>query len=228
MEDPRAVVGDGRARHNAVMVKKSLLLFLVPKTNRLETLLGVNRRRLNMVFHWPMRQAESCPFLANEIPVMELQWAGNPDTLNALTVLVRKHSPHCIFLIETKSNELKMKHLALRLGFNNYVVVEANGSIGGLTFMWIEDIKISYMWKTDRLKCCSVLDSDLNISSKNLVCYGTPYWGEKENFCSNLDFLVSIWEEPWLLLGDFNEIMNFGEKFGGSKCRSSKKAEPKS
>lgn len=26
---------------------------------------------------------------------------------------------------------------------------------------------------------------------------------------------MSSWEEPWLIMGDFNEILNIGEKFGG-------------
>lgn len=82
--------------------------------------------------------------------------AGNLDTFNALKVLVRKHSPHCVFLIETKSNEMRMKCLALRLGYNQCIGVEANGYVVGLILMWREDIKISYLWKNDRLICCSV------------------------------------------------------------------------
>lgn len=45
---------------------------------------------------------------------------------------MRKHDPQCIFLIETKSNEVGMKRMAMSLGFKNYTVVEARGTSRGL------------------------------------------------------------------------------------------------
>lgn len=48
-----------------------------------------------------------------------------------------------------------------------------------------------------------------------LSCYGTPYWGENESFWQDLEGVAAEWEEPWLLLGDFNEVLNVGGKFGG-------------
>lgn len=50
---------------------------------------------------------------------------------------------------------------------------------------------------------------------KLLGCYGIPYRGENDTFWKNLENTVSEWMELWLLVGDLNNILYFGEKFGG-------------
>lgn len=47
-------------------------------------------------------------------------------------------------------------------------------------------------------------------------CYGTLYPRENNDFCGALKGLVFDWDVPWLLIGDFNEVMDLSKKFGGN------------
>lgn len=75
-----------------------------------------------------------------------------------------KHSPHCLFLIETKSNKLRMQRVAMMLGFKHYEIVEAKGLAGSLALMWIDQLKMNTLWKNDHFICASIQDVGLQKS----------------------------------------------------------------
>lgn len=52
--------------------------------------------------------------------------------------------------------------------------------------------------------------------------YGTPYGKEKAKFWKVLEEKVHNYENPWLLLGDLNEVVEEAEKFGGRPIWSRK------
>lgn len=117
--------------------------------------------------------------------------------------------------METKGNNDRMSRVARKLSFSSCEIVEAKGVGGGLTLMWIEDIALDCLWVTNKMMCCFVQLVNCNIHWKILGVYGTPYRKENESFWSNFEKIVGHWKEPWLLMGDFNEVLNTGEKFGG-------------
>lgn len=81
--------------------------------------------------------------------------------------------------------------------------------------MWNDELKLKCMWKTESMMCCSVEKGSGKKNWKLMGCYGTLYRREKESFWNNLESVVSSRGELWVLLGDFNEILNTREKFGG-------------
>lgn len=55
-------------------------------------------------------------------------------------------------------------------------------------------------------------DVDWNL----IACYGTPYRGGKTRVLAKLNRASwRPWEEPWLLVGDLNEVINDSENRGG-------------
>lgn len=88
---------------------------------------------------------------------MECKGACNPETSLAIRVLLRLHQPQCIFLIEKKGNNARMRRLACTRGFNG---CEARGLAGGLTMMWTGEVVLECLWATKRMICCSVKIED--------------------------------------------------------------------
>lgn len=80
--------------------------------------------------------------------------------------------------------------------------------------LWSDDFRMVFLWKTERLICCEVHLLGGGKAWNLLEVYGTFYNTEKENFWNSLEELVSNWKEPWLILGDLNEMVNSGKKFG--------------
>lgn len=55
-----------------------------------------------------------------------------------------------------------------------------NGSAGGLTLSWIDEVKIDCIWKSNR-----ILSFDVNNEGAKwrlFGCHGTPYSNDKNNF----------------------------------------------
>lgn len=117
--------------------------------------------------------------------------------------------------METKCGRSRKKKLCLRLGFNNYFIVDSIGKAGGLTLMWNEEIHLAYVWNTDRILHCELQDCEGSKQANLLVVHGTPFLAGKKLFCDQMDSVVSNFRGPWLVFGDLNEITVAGEKMGG-------------
>lgn len=129
--------------------------------------------------------------------------------------MIRKHQPHCVFLMETKLNIKRMDYLRRRLGFMNWEAVEDQGFSRGLLMIWNQDINMVYQWKHNRAICYQVQRTDDLKCWMIISCYGTPYQGEKAGFWEYLINQMENIQSPWILMGDLNEVINGTEKMGG-------------
>lgn len=59
------------------------------------------------------------------------------------------------------------------------------------------------------------MDNNGKVVWNMLVCYDTPYLGEKQNYWSKLQDVVQSSKIPWMIIGDLNEIICEEEKVGG-------------
>ena len=53
------------------------------------------------------------------------------STVRALGAQIKEAKPNVVFLSETKANECRMKFVKIFIKFDNKIVVEARGSVGG-------------------------------------------------------------------------------------------------
>lgn len=137
------------------------------------------------------------------------------DMFMALKNLVRKHNPQCLFLMETKGNKEWVSKIVRTLGFSGHEIVEANGLVEGLAFYWTEEVEVNCIWTTGRAICCNVKSKGIDEYWKLMGVYGTPYRRENEEFWNWLEHVVADWRDMWLLIGDFNKILNNNKKYGG-------------
>ncbi|KAA3458060.1 reverse transcriptase [Gossypium australe] len=132
---------------------------------------------------------------------------GQSRTVRLLKNKLRHIQPQILFLIETKVTSRKMESIRRRCGFMNGIDVDAIG--------WKEGINLS-------LKSYSRSHIDVEVEEENGVgkwrltgFYGEPVEQNRRELWELLRSLQRGSNLPWLVVGDFNEILFSFEKQGG-------------
>ncbi|KAL0652204.1 hypothetical protein Bca4012_094895 [Brassica carinata] len=142
------------------------------------------------------------------------QGAGSIETVQRLRRIRRQYFPDFLFLMETKQKESYVRGFQTMLGYDECVTVEPVGRSGGLAVMWkscyeVEALSKDYM----------IIDLKVNLGSLSffLTCvYGDPMRGRRRAVWEKLISVGVNRDEAWMLIGDFNELMNNSEKLGGA------------
>jgi len=120
--------------------------------------------------------------------------------------------------METRMGEERALGLKLDLGFPNAIVVKAEGLSGGLMLLWRHDVTVAELSKS-RSHIDVFLSCDrLRISQWRLTgFYGEPRRERRKNSWFLMRFLRAQSDDPWLCVGDFNEVLAADEQIGGNE-----------
>ena len=139
---------------------------------------------------------------------------GSAPAVRALTDEVKGSDPMLVFLAETKANHKRIKGLKRKLGLTQGISVKSDGRSGGLALLWKEGFDV-------RLKSCFNTHIDVVMCEGNGAqswratgFYGHPDSGMRPISWKLLESLKSQCHMPWIVFGDFNEILNSDEKLG--------------
>ncbi|GMI93428.1 hypothetical protein HRI_003012100 [Hibiscus trionum] len=117
--------------------------------------------------------------------------------------------------METKVSDLRMKRIRQRCGFINGIEVAADGSLGGLSLSWTQDINISLVSFSSSHIDVHITDSDSANTWRFTGFYGNPITSQRNHSWNFLRSLNIDPDMPWLVTGDFNEVLYANEKRGG-------------
>ncbi|XP_031095115.1 uncharacterized protein LOC115999403 [Ipomoea triloba] len=139
---------------------------------------------------------------------------GNPTAVRVLADLIRTKRPSLVFLMETFLVRGKMEPIRRQLGFPNMLVVDAQGHRGGLALLWTDSMDVEVT-----IFSHNHIDATVTVDVGSLVWRFTGFYGFPErarrrdswNFLRNLAGLSSI---PWVVMGDFNDLLHQHEKRG--------------
>uniref|UniRef100_A0A803NV61 Reverse transcriptase domain-containing protein n=1 Tax=Cannabis sativa TaxID=3483 RepID=A0A803NV61_CANSA len=169
------------------------------------------------------------PYHAPQVPMKLLSWncrgLGQARAVSALRGLVVNENLDVLFLMETKVNLSRMNWIWRHLGFVNAIVVEAMGSAGGLCLCWKQGVEIENL-SASKAGIMVRFENTLNCPAWiGWFVYGLPIRGDRGAFWDDITLHVLSFNEPWMLMGDLNVMVNQSEKFGGSQviaveCRS--------
>ncbi|KAA3490114.1 reverse transcriptase [Gossypium australe] len=140
---------------------------------------------------------------------------GSPRAVRRLRHLIKQQNPRMVFLMETKLDKKRMEMARKSCGLVNGIEIEAEWTRGGLCLAWKDDIevtlKIFSKWHIDVL----VKEDGIQEEWQFTGLYGSPYLRDQNLVWNLLRRLNQECNYPWLVAGDFNEIMYSFEKSGG-------------
>ncbi|CAM8914848.1 unnamed protein product [Rhodiola kirilowii] len=140
---------------------------------------------------------------------------GQPRSVHSLAELVRSNKPSIVALIETKIEGRRLEGIRRRLGFANGFSVDREGLAGGLAIWWKEGVSLSIRSYSRHHIDCKVMEGD---EFRLTVFYGNPVSNRRAESWELLRNLSKQGDGPWLVLGDFNEIL-FGWELKGRRLR---------
>ncbi|CAM8954132.1 unnamed protein product [Rhodiola kirilowii] len=129
---------------------------------------------------------------------------GGAATVRALTNMVRENNPLVVGLVETKAWRYRADRVKMEVGFQNSFVVESRGKAGGLMLLWRDLID---------LRICSYSDYHIDAiiegddSFRLTLFYGHPVTHRRAESWDLIRTLNRMMDKPWLIFGDFNEVL---------------------
>uniref|UniRef100_A0A803Q138 CCHC-type domain-containing protein n=1 Tax=Cannabis sativa TaxID=3483 RepID=A0A803Q138_CANSA len=202
----RSEATKGKGQHHGTKETNTLQTSITERPQQEETGLeenamlqdGRGKRRLvedREVVGAELGRGEPCesgsPSAMNAL-LWNVQGMGNPWTIRTLKSLVKRWCPDLVFISESRLNKVRAENLRVVLGFVGCFVVEAKGKSGGLVLMWSEKVT------------CNVLSfSSFHIDS---------FIRKEEDQGWRVGRMYS---GPWLVGGDFNEILRKKVKMVG-------------
>lgn len=124
--------------------------------------------------------------------------------------------PTLMVIIETRIGRDRVERIVEGLPFDGFFATDTIGYAGGLWLLWKkEEADVFVLSATEQEIHASVKLCDSNLSWLISSVYASPRIAERRILWSNLSKVASLHSLPWLLLGDFNEILIGEDKFGG-------------
>ncbi|GMI99219.1 hypothetical protein HRI_003591200 [Hibiscus trionum] len=108
-----------------------------------------------------------------------------------------------------------MERVRKRYGFHNGIDVEANGRSGGLSLGWKNSVQVTLRSFSARHIDFIIKDDSAGFSWRCTRIYGNPEAHRRHETWDLLKCLNDSPDMPWVILGDFNEILLASEKQGG-------------
>jgi hypothetical protein len=137
------------------------------------------------------------------------------SAVRALLELQARLRPDVLFLSKAHLCKARAENLYRRLCFDHMLVSVSDGRSGGLVLFWNNDIQVTSSEVTRNF-----IDIRINEHSEGgwrlTGLYGEPSGENKHLTWEYIRGLHADVDLPWLMLGDFNEILYGAEKEGGN------------
>ncbi|GLT65819.1 hypothetical protein SLA2020_382260 [Shorea laevis] len=147
--------------------------------------------------------------------------AAKLDFHRRIMDLKNQHSPTIMLILETKLAGEAAQAVVTKCGFSRSHVVESDGQAGGLWLLWNEeDVFIDVVSSTAQAIHAIVKVRFHPIFSKFhwflSGVYGRPQFELRMQLWDELRKVAQHFTGPWLVIGDFNDVLDQAEKFGGA------------
>uniref|UniRef100_A0A803P912 Reverse transcriptase n=1 Tax=Cannabis sativa TaxID=3483 RepID=A0A803P912_CANSA len=162
----------------------------------------------------PISFSMDIPGLKESLPFAFGSGMGNPWTIRTLKSLVKRWCPNPVFISESRLNKVRAENLCVALGFVGCFVVEAKGKSGGLVLMWSEKVTCNVL-SFSSFHIDSFIRKEEDQGWRFTGYYGDPDPSKRCDSWTLFNRVGRMYSGPWLIGGDFNEILRKKEKMGG-------------
>lgn len=139
--------------------------------------------------------------------------------------LLHTHKPSVLALLETKVNsKFVLPRIYKYSSFNKSVCVEAKGFVGGIWLLWDENsISLEVASIHDQV-ITAIIQNQNKAACVIYVVYASPNVMVRSFLWEFLRSLGHVFTAPWLLIGDWNQVLHPWDKMGGRlvSCMGSK------
>ncbi|XP_012857002.1 PREDICTED: uncharacterized protein LOC105976270 [Erythranthe guttata] len=142
------------------------------------------------------------------------QGLGAPLTIHVLGDILRDCRPLLVFLSETKGTRPLLEKLKRRWNLNGFGIDKV-GNSGGLILFWQKEVEVDLISYSNNHIDAEVLDKNHNSKWRVTGFYGFPEISRRHESWAILRQLRNHRNLPWVVGGDYNEILSNNEKEGG-------------
>ncbi|XP_030941566.1 uncharacterized protein LOC115966475 [Quercus lobata] len=140
----------------------------------------------------------------------------NPFFQSFVHSLKQIHSPTILIITETKVSGSRAKSITNRLQFNGAIHANNIGYTGGLWILWdLTQVEVTELICIEQEIDVMVKDLSTKISWLMTTVYASPRWAKRRLLWDNLMKVAELYALPWIITGDFNELLRAEDKFGG-------------
>ncbi|KAI9087295.1 hypothetical protein K1719_030765 [Acacia pycnantha] len=145
---------------------------------------------------------------------MEKGGAASKGVAAVLRDLKYRHRLDVVVILEPRVSGKSVDKIIKGWGFNHSVRKEAEGFSGGIWILWnLNELRIDVRVLDEQFIHCH-----LSLHGKKMLftaVYASPNVSKRDRIWDMLQSLAGEINEPWLLVGDFNEIKTPLEQKGG-------------
>lgn len=147
---------------------------------------------------------------------------GWPSAVLSLKGFVRTHRPSVLFLSEVHTSPtLKIQKLCKSLGYDHLEFVSALGRSSGLVLFWLNVVNMRIVVANNSMISGIICSSVPNMEWQFTGVYGPPVPTLRPLFWDQLKVIEQNWGGPWLIIGDFNALVEQKDKLGGRAVANS-------
>lgn len=129
---------------------------------------------------------------------------GRPFPLR-VRELIQRHAVEILILVEPRVSGQKASKIIKRLGFTNWIRVEASGFSGGICLLWRNsEFDVDYVYSNPQLLHCLVTKRKTRESVLVTGVYGETNPSGRMALWDSLKMISGSINGPWLVMGDLN------------------------
>ena len=134
--------------------------------------------------------------------------ALNPDFKWRVFEMAVNHRPLIMVITETRVGGSRAEKIIKGLPFDGFITTETIGYARGLWILWrSEDADVKLLSVTEQEIHATVKVCASNLSWIFTAIYVGPRLAERRILWSNIEKVGQLHNLPWLMIGDFNEVL---------------------
>jgi hypothetical protein len=115
--------------------------------------------------------------------------------------------PQTCFILETEVSGSRVSSLRWSFGLRNCLSIDSVGLSGGLALFWDESINVTLLSQGERYFDVVIKEDPGVTPWRATFIYGEPRVENRGDMWDLLRDLCGVWSGPWMVIGDFNEVM---------------------
>jgi hypothetical protein len=130
---------------------------------------------------------------------------------------VQTYRPSLVFICETRQSREKVENLRFRIGMKECFHVKGDGKGGGIVLYWSDEINVELQSFSKRHIDVHVSGGPFEHKWRGTFVYGEPKPCDRHKMWTTMRSLKPKSDLPWLMMGDFNEVMWQEEHFSRTR-----------